>query len=129
LKTLLSNKGIQLSTDKATSGHLGQNSKAKKHDHKLKELSLISKNKQWAGSSARIEHHPPKPSRNIDPQINWGEYKQFLLSKFSHSYALQVFNNGLRHFDCLENPNNISAIPASTRGNVLKAMVNLSNYL
>jgi intergrase/recombinase len=42
---------------------------------------------------------------------------------------LQVFNNGIRHFDCLENPHNISAIPTSTRGNVLKAMVNLSKFL
>ncbi|MBN1245240.1 hypothetical protein JXA31_06570 [Candidatus Bathyarchaeota archaeon] len=42
---------------------------------------------------------------------------------------MQVFNNGVKHFDCLENPQNISAIPASTRGNVLKAMVNLSKFL
>jgi hypothetical protein len=28
-------------------------------DHKLRDSSLIYRNK-WAGSSARIEHHPPK---------------------------------------------------------------------
>jgi hypothetical protein len=61
--------------------------------------------------------------------VNWEDYREFLLSKFSRSYAMQVYNNGLRHFDCLENPHNISAIPVSTRGNVLKAMVNLSKYL
>ncbi|TRO49125.1 hypothetical protein E2P47_01730, partial [Candidatus Bathyarchaeota archaeon] len=83
----------------------------------------------WAGSSARIEHHPPKPSNNTDLNINWGEYKQYLLSKFSRSYALQVYNNGLRHFDCLENPQKISAIRVSIRGNALKAMVNLAKYL
>jgi hypothetical protein len=64
---------------------------------------LISKTK-GAGSSVRIEHHPPKPSRNVDPAIDWVEYRKFLLSKFSRSYALQVYNNGLRHFDCLDNP-------------------------
>jgi len=51
------------------------------------------------------------------------------LTKVSRSYALQVYNNGVRHFDCLECPHNISAIPTSTRGNVLKAMVNLSRFL
>jgi hypothetical protein len=42
---------------------------------------------------------------------------------------LQLFNNGIKYFDCLKNPQGISAIPASTRGNVLKAMVNLAKYL
>jgi len=99
------------------------------HDHQLSKPSLISINKQWAGSSARIEHHSPKNQKNIDLNIDLGKYREFLLSKFSRSYALQVFNNGVRHFDCLDNPHNISAIPASTRGNVLKAMVNLSKFL
>ncbi len=52
-----------------------------------------------------------------------------LLSKFSRSYALQIFHNGIKYFDCFENPQGISAIPASVRGNVLKAMVNLAKYL
>ena len=59
LKTLLLNKGISLSTDKATSGQLGQRSNAQIHDLELKDSSLISKIK-GAGSSVRIEHHPPK---------------------------------------------------------------------
>jgi hypothetical protein len=128
LKTLLLNKGISLSTDKATSGQLGQRSNAQIHDLELKDSSLISKIK-GAGSSVRIEHHPPKSSENVDPSINLAEYKVFLLSKFSRSYALQLFNNGVKHFDCLENPQGISAFPASVRGNILKAMVNLSKFL
>jgi hypothetical protein len=59
LKTLLLNKGFSLSTDKAKSGQTGQNSNIKKHDLQLKDSNLIFKNK-WAGSSVRIEHHPPK---------------------------------------------------------------------
>jgi intergrase/recombinase len=51
------------------------------------------------------------------------------LSKFSRSYALQLFNNGIKYFDCLKNPQGVSAIPAGTRGNALKAMVNLAKYL
>jgi hypothetical protein len=106
----------------------GQSFKSQHHKNGQAESSSNSKNK-WAGSSARIEHHPPKPSKNNYPQIDWIKYREFLLSKFSRSYALQVFNNGLRHYYCLENPTNISAIPATTRGNVLKAMVNLSKFL
>lgn len=82
-----------------------------------------------AGSSVRIEHHPPKNPGNSDLNINLTEYREFLLSKFSRSYALQLFNNGIKHFDCLESPQGISAIPAGVRGNVLKAIVNLAKYL
>ena len=59
LETLLLNKGFSLSTDKADNGQTGQKSTVRTHDLELKELSLISQSK-WAGSSARIEHHPPK---------------------------------------------------------------------
>jgi hypothetical protein len=59
LKTLLLNKGISLSTDKANSSQIGQSATAETHDLELKDSSLISKIK-GAGSSARIEHHPPK---------------------------------------------------------------------
>ena len=106
----------------------GQSFKPQHHKLGQAEPNPNSKNK-WASSSARIEHHPPKPSKNNDPAIDWAEYKQYLLSKFSRSYALQVYNNGLRHINCLENPHNISAISITTRGNILKAMVNLAKYL
>jgi intergrase/recombinase len=52
-----------------------------------------------------------------------------LLSKYCRSYALQIYNNSIKHYDCLENPQGISAIQTSTRGNVLKAMVNLAKFL
>jgi hypothetical protein len=134
LETLLNSVNIQYPKTKLETpslghnGQLGQGVGLKTHDPQLKSSSFICQN-IGAGSSARIEHHPPKPSKNIDPAIDWGEYREYLLSKFSRSYALQIFNNGLKHFDCLVNPHNISAIPASTRGNVLKAMVNLAKYL
>ena len=95
LKTLLLNKGISLNTDKAKSGQTGQRPNAKLHDQELKDSSSIYLNK-WAGSSARIEHHPPKSSKNIDLNINLTEYRDYLLSKFSRSYALQLFNNAIK---------------------------------
>jgi hypothetical protein len=59
LKTLLLNKGISLSTDEANSGQISQRSSVRIRDPELEGLSLISKIK-GAGSSVRIEHHPPK---------------------------------------------------------------------
>jgi hypothetical protein len=59
LKTLLLNKGISLTVDEAKSGQLGQKSKAQIHDLELQDSSSISQFK-GAGSSVRIEHHPPK---------------------------------------------------------------------
>ena len=62
LKTLLSNKNIQLTTNEADSGQLGQCGQRvglKTHDPQLSSSSFNCQNK-WAGSSARIEHHPPK---------------------------------------------------------------------
>jgi hypothetical protein len=59
LKTLLSNKNISLTTNNAKNGQTGQHSAARIHDHKLKGSRLIFRT-EGAGSSARIEHHPPK---------------------------------------------------------------------
>jgi hypothetical protein len=59
LKTLLSNKNISLTTNKIPTGQIGQNSTLRIHDHKLEDSSLVSRN-TGAGSSVRIEHHPPK---------------------------------------------------------------------
>ena len=75
----------------------------------------------------RIEHQPPKYLGNID--LNLEEYRNFLLSKFSRSYALQQFNNVMKHYDCLKNPQGLSAFSASNRGNILKAIVNLAKFL
>ncbi len=59
LKTLLSNQGIQLNTKKTIIGQLGQTGQQGNIDLKLKQISLDCRN-SGAGSSARIEHHPPK---------------------------------------------------------------------
>ena len=56
LKTLLSNHNIQLNNNKTHSGQSGQQNNI---DQKLNEINLKSV-KSGAGSSARIEHHPPK---------------------------------------------------------------------
>ncbi len=59
LKTLLSNKNISIHTNKTNKGQKGQNNNYHYIDQQLRISSLKSKN-MWAGSSARIEHHPPK---------------------------------------------------------------------
>jgi intergrase/recombinase len=132
LETLLKTLNLQFPTVKAPSDHKVADQTEKTIDHGQTDSISISKNK-WAGSSARIEHHPPKTSKDIDPEvpgIDLIAYKNHLLSKFtSRSYAKQVFSNSIKYFHCLENPQRISEIPASTRGNVLKAMANLSKFL
>jgi hypothetical protein len=128
LKTLLSKKNISLTTDNAKSGQIGQRSNAIIHDHKLRDSSLIYRNK-WAGSSARIEHHPPRVQNIVDLDIDLTEYRDYLLSNFSRSYALQMFSKALKYFDCYKNPQLISSVPVSVRGSVLKAMANLAKYL
>jgi hypothetical protein len=130
LETLLKTIDFPFPTAKAQTGnlgHCGQDLKPVQRRNGQANSSLISLNK-WASSSARIEHHPPKASKNIDLNINLTEYREFLLSKFSRSYALQLFNNGIKYFSFLESPQGISALPVSVRGNVLKAMVNLAKY-
>ena len=52
-----------------------------------------------------------------------------MLSKYCRSYALQLFNNSLKYQGFIENPQGISELPASIRGNILKAMVNLAKFL
>jgi hypothetical protein len=59
LKTLLSDKNISLTTNNAKNGQTGQHSAAGIHDHKLRDSRLIFRT-EGAGSSVRIEHHPPK---------------------------------------------------------------------
>ena len=132
LETSLKTLKFQFPTVKAPRGHKVADQTGKTIDPGQTDSSSICQN-MGAGSSARIEHHPPKTSKNIDPEVSGLDliaYKNHLLSKFtSRSYAKQIFSNSIRYFDCLENPQRISEIPASTRGNVLKAMANLSKFL
>jgi hypothetical protein len=65
LETLLNSVNIQYPKPKLETPSLGQNCQlgqeveSKTHDPHLRSSSFICQNK-WAGSSARIEHHPPK---------------------------------------------------------------------
>jgi hypothetical protein len=59
LETLLKTLNLQFPTVKAPTGHKVADQTEKTIDHGQIDSSSISKN-MWAGSSARIEHHPPK---------------------------------------------------------------------
>ena len=65
LETLLKTLNFQSPTPKLETPSLGQKGQhgqeagLKTHDPQLRSSSSICQNK-WAGSSARIEHHPPK---------------------------------------------------------------------
>ena len=127
LQTLLLNKGISLSTEEVTAGQVGQGKQRLTLDPQLRGCASVQQTGQRASSSVRIEHQPPKYLENID--LNIEEYRNFLLSKFSRSYALQQLNNIMKHSDCLKNPQGLSSFSASNRGNILKAMVNLAKFL
>jgi hypothetical protein len=79
----------------------------------------------WASSSVRIEHQPPK----LPFELNLGQYKDYLKTKYCKSYATALLNNALKHYDCYENPSKLLALTDSNRLNILKAMVNLSKFL
>jgi hypothetical protein len=59
LKTLLSNKNISLTTDSPKNGQKGQNLAVEIHDLEIHDSRLVFRT-EGAGSSVRIEHHPPK---------------------------------------------------------------------
>jgi hypothetical protein len=59
LETLLKTLNLQFPTVKPPTGHKVADQTGKTIDHGQTDSSSISKN-MWAGSSARIEHHPPK---------------------------------------------------------------------
>jgi intergrase/recombinase len=131
LKTLLSNKGIQLNTDKAYSGQIGQKLKPHIHDHKLKDSSLITR-KSGAGSSARIEHHPPNLQKILDRSdldIDWITFKAWLTSKYSKSYTKLIYYYSKKYHNLLSNVKLIDLIKQSNRNNVIKALITLSKYM
>jgi hypothetical protein len=76
----LKRQGLQLPSvlDQGQEGQRGQGAKLELHNPQLRSLkSSFSTNKLWAGSSARIEHHPPKvgvvgsnPTPPVEPQIS-----------------------------------------------------------
>ena len=95
LKTLIESQGVSLTTDKATAGQVGQGKQRLTLDPQLRGCASVQQTGQRASSSVRIEHQPPKYLENID--LNIDEYRNFLLSKFSRSYALQQLNNIMKH--------------------------------
>ena len=101
MKTLLLNKSISIATDKVTADQVGQDKQRLTLDPQLRGCATVHQTRQWASSSVRIEHQPPKNLGNID--LNLEEYRKFLLSKFYRSYALQQLNNIMKHYDCLDN--------------------------
>jgi hypothetical protein len=60
LQTLLLNKGISLSTEEVTAGQVGQALGFESLDPQLRGCAPIQQTGQWASSSVRIEHQPPK---------------------------------------------------------------------
>ena len=60
LKTLLSQQGVSLTTEKSTAGQVGQAQRLKTLDPQLRGCATDQQNKAWASSSVRIEHQPPK---------------------------------------------------------------------
>jgi tetratricopeptide (TPR) repeat protein len=130
LKTLLSNKGISLNTNKAI-GQIGQSGQHNNIDLKLREPSLDCR-KSGAGSSARIEHHPPKLQEALDQtnnDIDWTTFRAWLTSKYSKSYTKLIYYYSKKYHNLLSNVKLIDLIKQSNRNNVIKALITLSKYL
>ena len=87
LQTLIKSQSISLNTEEVTAGQVGHGRGFESLDPQLRGCAPVQQTGQWASSSVRIEHQPPKYLENID--LNIEEYRNFLLSKFSRSYALQ----------------------------------------
>jgi intergrase/recombinase len=128
LKTLLSQQGISLNTDKANSGQTGQ---ANNIDQKLNETSLKPRTR-GAGSSARIEHHPPNLQKILDrsdTNIDWTTFKTWLTSKYSKSYTKLIYYYSKKYHNLLSNVKLIDLIKQSNRNNVIKALITFSKYM
>jgi hypothetical protein len=60
LQTLLLNKSITIASDKVTAGQVGQGRGFANLDPQLRGCAPVQQTRQWASSSVRIEHQPPK---------------------------------------------------------------------
>ncbi len=60
LKTLLPQQGISLNTGMVTAGQVGQAHGFENLDPQLRGCALVQQTGQWASSSVRTEHQPPK---------------------------------------------------------------------
>ena len=60
--------------------------------------------------------------------LNLEKYKDYLQSKYSKVYSVQLFTYTLRHLDAYDNLSLVDAIPKTVRNNALKALTALSKY-
>ncbi len=56
-------------------------------------------------------------------------YRQYLNGKYSKQYATLLYGYTVKYSSALDNPQKLSEVPTSIRGNVLKAVVALSKYI
>jgi intergrase/recombinase len=70
---------------------------------------------------------------SIEPKapikINWSEYKQYLLSKYAKSYAVQLFEYSKKYYPLLNEVNSILLAKSTVRNNVINALTALSRFL
>jgi hypothetical protein len=72
---------------------------------------------------------PSTPNLGELQGLDLKQYREFLLGKYSKSYALQQYNITIKHHECFNNPQKINEVPTSIRANILKTMVNLAKFL
>jgi len=70
---------------------------------------------------------------SIEPKasiyINWSEYKQYLLSKYAKSYAMQLLEHSRKYQYLLEDVNGIQLSKPTVRNNIINGLTALSKYL
>jgi intergrase/recombinase len=67
----------------------------------------------------------PKAPKSID----WSKYKEYLLSKYARSYALQLFEYSRKYFPLVNDVNSILLAKSTIRNNVINALTALSRFL
>jgi len=67
----------------------------------------------------------PKAFKSVD----WGEYKQYLLSKYAKGYAISLFEHAKKYQKLLDDVNKIQLVKPTARNNVINGLVALSKYL
>jgi len=98
------------------------------HHNKIDQNRLKSSSnnaKKRAGSPAWIGRKPPKSPSNID----WGQFKQYLVSKYSRNWSKMIYLYCKKYHKLLENPIKLETFKECKRNNVLKALIVLSKYL
>jgi len=76
-----------------------------------------------------------EPRAGIEPatyslqEINWSEYKAYLMKKYCNQYGHAQYNIAVKYQSYLDNPLKILSLSTSIRGNVLKGLIALSRYL